>query len=118
MARSREIPRADVIDVYDENDGVRSLIIRIFHRALLDAITPGHIQKHIKREAAAWLLSNSTKTYSAQWWAKEASLEYILAGCKKVLLNKEKEKFYADLSADIFRRRFGYRYRTHGPRWY
>ena len=118
MTKPREIPRAEEVDASNEFDSIRCLIVRIFHRALLDAITPGHIQKHIKREAEAWLLSTSSKIHSARWWAKEADLEYILEGCIKVVLNKEKEKYYEDLSADIFRRRFGYRYRTHSPRWY
>lgn len=117
MPRWRNLPTAEDLEVYDPTDGCRNLVMRIFHRALLDAVTPGHIQKYIKRDATAWLSSKSLKKYSARWWAKEADLEHILDACLKVLFNKEKQgRFYENLSADIFRRRFGYRCRLNNFR--
>jgi len=106
MPRVVKLPGAEAVDV--EDDVCRCFIMRIFHRALVDALGANNIMPQHRRDAKAWLFSKSMKKFSAAWWAREASLEYILGGCRKMLETGPSAESKHRLNSSIFRVRLGY----------
>lgn len=106
MPRVVKLPVAEPVDA--EDDVCRCFIMRIFHRALVDALGANNITPQDQRDAKAWLFSRSVKKFSAAWWAREASLEYILDGCRRLLASKPSAETRHRLNSSIFRVRLGY----------
>ena len=102
MGRNNRLPAAAEVDVGDATGGCKLFVVKMFQRALMDALDIGDPGKHHTRDGKRWLMSRSMKTWSAQWWAEQADLEYELCCCRRAILDEGWNR-YTKSSFVVFR---------------